>query len=119
MESLPGLHANGQNTLGENIADHGGLSIAYSALHNAIDGKNVGEIDGFTPDQRFYLGYATVWAQNITPEEKARLTNLDVHSLAELRVNVAVRNFQTFFDAFGITEGAPMWRPEAERVHIW
>ena len=119
VEILPGVHANGQNTLGENIADHGGLSIAYSALHNAIDGKNVGDIDGFTPDQRFYLGYATVWAQNITPEEKARLTNLDVHSLAELRVNVAVRNFQTFFDAFGITEGAPMWRPEAERVHIW
>ena len=119
VEILPGLHANGVNTLGENIADHGGLSIAYSALHNAIDGKNVGLIDGFTPDQRFYLGYAAVWAQNITPEEKARLTNLDVHSLAELRVNVAVRNFQTFFDAFGITEGDPMWRPEAERVHIW
>ena len=119
VEILPGVHANGQNTLGENIADHGGLSIAYSALHNAIDGKNVGDIDGFTPDQRFYLGYATVWAQNITPEEKARLTNLDVHSLAELRVNVAVRNFQTFFDAFGITEGAPMWRPEEDRVHIW
>ncbi|MCR5561151.1 MAG: M13 family metallopeptidase [Bacteroidales bacterium] len=119
VEILPGVYANGQNTLGENIADHGGLSIAYSALHNAIKGKKVGLIDGFTPDQRFYLGYATVWAQNITPEEMARLTNLDVHSLGENRVNVAVRNFQTFFDAFGITEGAPMWRPEEERVHIW
>ncbi len=119
VEILPGVHANGQNTLGENIADHGGLSIAYTALHNAIAGKNVPDIDGFTPDQRFYLGYATVWAQNITPEEKARLTNLDVHSLAENRVNVAVRNFQTFFDAFGIKEGDPMYRPEEERVRIW
>ena len=119
VEILPGVHANGVNTLGENIADHGGISIAYTALHNAIDGKNIGLIDGFTPDQRFFLGYATVWAQNITDEEKARLTNLDVHSLAVNRVNVSVRNFQTFFDAFGIKEGDPMYRPEEERVHIW
>ncbi len=119
VEILPGVHANGRNTLGENIADHGGISIAYSALHNAIDGKNVGLIDGFTPDQRFYLGYATVWAQNITDEEKARLNNLDVHSLGENRVNVAVRNFRSFFDAFGIKEGDAMYRPEEEQVHIW
>ena len=119
VEILPGVHANGRNTLGENIADHGGISIAYSALHNALGGKEVGLIDGFTPDQRFYLGYATVWAQNITDEEKARLNNLDVHSLGENRVNVAVRNFGSFFDAFGIKEGDPMWRPESERVNIW
>ena len=119
VEILPGVHANGVNTLGENIADHGGLSIAYTALHNAIAGKDVKPIDGFTPDQRFYLGYATVWAQNITDEEKARLNNLDVHSLGSNRVNVAVRNFQTFFDAFGIKEGDAMYRPEEERVHIW
>ncbi len=119
VEILPGVHANGANTLGENIADHGGLSIAYTALHNAIAGKDVKPIDGFTPDQRFYLGYATVWAQNITDEEKARLNNLDVHSLGSNRVNVAVRNFQTFFDAFGIKEGDAMYRPEEERVHIW
>ena len=119
VEILPGVHANGRNTLGENIADHGGISIAYSALHNAIGDRDPGLIDGFTPDQRFYLGYATVWAQNITDEEKARLNNLDVHSLGENRVNVAIRNFQSFFDAFGITEGDPMWRPESERVHIW
>ena len=119
VEILPGVHANGEYTLGENIGDHGGLSIAYTAMENAIAGKDLGLIDGFTPAQRFYIGYATVWAQNITDEEKARLTNLDVHSLAENRVNVSLRNFGTFFDAFGIKEGDPMFRPESERVHIW
>ena len=119
VEILPGIHANGQYTLGENIGDHGGLSIAYTAMENAIKGKKVELIDGFTPAQRFYLGYAAVWAQNITDEEKARLTNLDVHSLAENRVNVSLRNFDTFFEAFGIKEGDPMFRPEEERVHIW
>ena len=119
VEVLPGVHANGHYTLGENIADHGGLSIAYSALHNALAGKDVKPIDGFDTDQRFYLGYAAVWAQNITDEEKGRLTKLDVHSLANNRVNVSVRNFASFFKAFGIKEGDPMFRPEEERVHIW
>ncbi len=119
VEILPGLMANGQFTLGENIGDHGGLSIAYTAMENAIAGKNIGLIDGFTPAQRFYLGYATVWAQNITDEEKARLTNIDPHSLAVNRVNVSLRNFATFFEAFNIKEGDVMWRPESERVHIW
>ncbi len=119
VEILPGVYANGQNSLGENIADQGGLSVAYTALHNAIAGKDVKPIDGFTPDQRFYLSYATIWAQNITDEEKARLNTLDVHSLGENRVNVTVRNLQTFFDAFGIKEGDPMYRPESERVLIW
>ena len=119
VEVLPGVHANGHFTLGENIGDHGGLSIAYTAMENALKGKNPGLIDGFTPAQRFYIGYAAVWAQNITDEEKARLTNADPHSLAENRVNVSLRNFGTFFDAFGIKEGDPMFRPEEERVHIW
>ena len=119
VEILPGVHANGHFTLGENIGDHGGLSIAYTAMENALAGKNPGLIDGFTPAQRFYIGYATVWAQNITDEEKARLTNTDPHSLAENRVNVSLRNFGTFFEAFGIKEGDPMFRPEEERVHIW
>ena len=119
VEILPGVHANGRYTLGENIGDHGGLSIAYTAMENAIAGKPVKLIDGFTPAQRFYLSYGAVWAQNITDEEKARLTNMDVHSLAKNRVNVSIRNFQTFFDAFDIHEGDPMWRPESERVHIW
>jgi putative endopeptidase len=118
-DGAPALMANGQLSLGENIGDHGGLSIAYTAMHNAIAGKDLGLIDGFTPDQRFYLGYAAVWAQNITDQEKARRTRQDVHSLAVNRVNVSVKNFQSFFDAFGIKEGDPMWRPESERVHIW
>ena len=119
VEVVPGVHANGQLSLGENIGDHGGLSISFTAMQNANAGKNIGLIDGFTPEQRFYLSYGAIWAQNITDEEKARLTKLDVHSLAVNRVNVSLRNFQTFFDAFGIKEGDPMWRPESERVHIW
>jgi len=119
VEILPGVHANGRFTLGENIGDHGGLSIAFTAMQNALAGKKTGRIDGFTPEQRFYLSYGAIWAQNITDQEKERLTNLDPHSLAENRVNVSIRNFQSFFDAFDIHEGDPMFRPEEERVHIW
>ncbi len=119
VEVLPGVHANGRYTLGENIGDHGGLSIAFTAMENATAGKRDPMIDGFTRAQRFYLSYGAIWAQNITDQEKARLTNMDPHSLAVNRVNVSVRNFQTFFDAFDIHEGDPMWRPEEERVHIW
>ena len=119
VEIVPGLMANGELTLGENIADHGGVSVAWTALHNAL-GENVpAPIDGFTAEQRFFLGYARVWAQNITDEEKARLTKLDVHSLGNNRVNVTLRNFDQFFEAFGIQEGDAMWRPVSERVHIW
>jgi putative endopeptidase len=119
VEVLPGVKANGELTLGENIADHGGVSVAWTALHNALGGVEPEPIDGFTAAQRFFLGYARVWAQNITDEERARLTKLDVHSLGDNRVNVTLRNFGQFFDAFGIREGDPMWRPESERVHIW
>ncbi len=119
IELLPGLKANGELTLGENIADHGGVSVAFTALQNALGGNEPAPIDGFTATQRFFLGYARVWAQNITDEEIARLTKLDVHSLGANRVNATLRNFDAFFDAFGIKEGDAMWRPEAERVHIW
>ena len=119
VQILPNLKANGELTLGENIADHGGVSVAWTALHNALGDKVPAPIDGFTAEQRFFLGYARVWAQNITDEEKARLTKLDVHSLAQNRVDVTLRNFGYFFDAFGIQEGDAMWRPESERVHIW
>ena len=119
VEILPGVHANGRYTLGENIGDHGGLSIAFTAMQHAIADQKVDLIDGFTPEQRFYLSYGTIWAQNITEQEMARLTNLDPHSLARNRVNVSIRNFQSFFDAFDIHEGDPMFRPEEERVHIW
>ena len=119
VEVLPGVHANGELTLGENIADHGGVSIAWTALHNALGGQEPAPVDGLSADQRFFLGYAHVWAQNITDEEIARRTKLDVHSLGKNRVNVTLRNFACFFDAFGIREGDAMWRPESERVHIW
>ncbi|MBR6457448.1 MAG: M13 family peptidase, partial [Bacteroidales bacterium] len=115
----PGVHANGHATLGENIADQGGLRIAYSALQNSFGGKHPEPVDGFTAEQRFYLGYATVWGQNITEQEISRRTLIDVHSLGCNRVNVSVRNLQTFFDAFGIGEGDPMFRPVDERVVIW
>ncbi len=119
VEILPGVHANGRYTLGENIGDHGGLSIAFTAMENATAGKKDPMIDGFTRAQRFYLSYGAIWAQNITDQEKARLTNIDPHSLAKNRVNVSVRNFQSFFDAWDIHEGDAMFRPEEERVHIW
>lgn len=115
----PALMANGKLSLGENIADHGGISIAYTALQNSFAGNHPGEVEGFTAEQRFFMGYAHVWAQNSTPEEDARLTKLDVHSLGVNRVNVTLRNFVEFFDAFGIKEGDAMWRPESERVRIW
>jgi len=119
VEIAPGVKANGRYTLGENIGDHGGLSIAFTAMENAVGNTKDPMIDGFNRAQRFYLSYGAIWAQNIRDEEKIRLTNLDVHSLAVNRVNVSVRNFQTFFDAWDIHEGDPMFRPEEERVHIW
>ena len=119
VEILPGVHANGRFTLGENIGDHGGLSIAFTAMENAVGDAKDPMIDGFTRAQRFYLSYGAIWAQNITDQEKERLTNMDPHSLANNRVNVSVKNFQTFFDAWDIQEGDPMFRPEQERVHIW
>lgn len=119
VEVLPGVFANGAATLGENIADQGGLRIAFTAMQNSFEGKIPEPIDGFSAEQRFYLAYATVWAQNITDEEIQRRTLIDVHSLGKNRVNVSVRNLDTFFSAFGIKEGDAMWRPESERVIIW
>ena len=114
-----GLYANGSATLGENIADQGGLRIAFTAMKNSFGGKEPKPIDGFTAEQRFYLAYAILWGQNITPQECARLTLLDVHSLGRKRVNVSLRNLQDFFDAFDIKEGDKVFRPEEERVVIW
>ena len=118
-EGQPALHANGALSLGENIADQGGLRVAWTAYHNSLEGKEApAPIDGFTDAQRFYLAYATLWAQNIRDEEIARLTKLDVHSLGKWRVNATLRNIQDFYDAFGITDGE-MFLPEEERVIIW
>jgi putative endopeptidase len=115
----PAIFANGALCLGENIADQGGLRIAYTALHDSFEGKDAPQpIGDFTADQRFYLAYAQIWAQNIRDEEIARLTKIDVHSLGKWRVDATLRNLQTFYDAFNITEGA-MFLPESERVVIW
>lgn len=117
-DGQPAIYANGSLSLGENIADQGGLRVAYTALHNALGDQKPAPIDGFDADQRFYLGYATLWAQNIRDEEIARLTKLDVHSLGKWRVNATLRNIQAFYDAFGITDGA-MFLPAEQRVIIW
>ena len=120
IEILPGLMADGKFSLGENIADQGGLRLAFTGLvdHAWAEGRPA-DIDGFTGEQRFYIGYATLWAQNITDQEKERLTKVDVHSLGINRVNATLRNVQSFYDAFGITEADKMYMPEAERVVIW
>ncbi|MDE6564417.1 MAG: M13 family metallopeptidase [Muribaculaceae bacterium] len=119
IEVAPGTKANGRLTLGENIADQGGLRVAYTAYHNAL-GDNEGEvIDGFTPDQRFYLAYSNVWAGNIRDAEILSRTTSDPHSLGRWRVNATLKNIAPFYTAFDITEGQPMFLPEAERVVIW
>lgn len=125
VEVLPGIHANGQYTLGENIADQGGLNVAYTAFMDSQKKKGVdvtspdAKIDGLDPLQVFYMNYANLWAQNIRDEEIKSLTTGDVHSLGENRVNVSLRNLAPFFEAFGIVEGDPMFRPESERIIIW
>lgn len=116
---LDTVHANGHFTLGENIADHGGLRIAYTALHNTFDGVEPAPIDGFTADQRFYLAYAALWAGNIRDAEILRLTKIDPHSLGRWRVNAALRNMETFFKAFDIKEGDAMYMAPEDRVIIW
>lgn len=119
IEVAPGTHANGRFTLGENIADQGGLRVAHTAYHNSLGGNEGETIDGFTPDQRFYLAYANVWAGNIREAEILQRTKTDPHSLGRWRVNATLRNIEPFFAAFGIEEGQPMFRPAAERVVIW
>ncbi len=119
VEVAPGVHANGKYTLGENIADQGGLRVALSAYHEAMKGKQPENIDGFSPLQRFYLAYANVWACNIRDEEILLRTKTDPHSLGRLRVNETLKNITPFFEAFGIRENDPMFRKEEERVVIW
>ena len=116
---LGDTHANGSLTLGENIADQGGLRVAYTAYHNALGDKEAPVVDGYNGDQRFYLSYANVWAGNIRDAEILQRTQTDPHSLGRWRVNASLRNLEPFFTAFDIKEGDPMFRPEAERVVIW
>lgn len=125
VQIFPDLKANGEYTLGENIADHGGLRIAHTAWLDSQKKKGVdvtkpeAKIDGFDPEQVFYMNYANLWAQNIRDEEARNLTVADPHSLGVNRVNVALRNLEPFFTAFGIKAGDKMFRPAEERVIIW
>lgn len=125
VEILPGLFANGQYTLGENIADQGGLRVAMTAFLDSQKKKGVdisseeAIIDGLTPEQAFYMNYANLWAQNIREEEMRRLTIGDVHSLGENRVNVTLKNIEPFMKAFNVKDGDKMWRPAEERIIIW
>ena len=121
IEVLPGLKGNGELTLGENLADHGGLQVAFTAFQNAQKkaAKPLGVVNGFTPEQRFFLAYAGVWAQNITEEAIRDLTARDPHSLGEWRVNGALPHIDAWYDAFGITEKDPLFVPKEKRVTIW
>jgi len=120
IEVLPGIFANGVFTLGENIADNGGVNISYLALQKAKEqGKINGIMDGFTPEQRFFIAYANVWAGSIRDEEIARRTKEDPHSLGKWRVNGTLPHCDTFIEAFNIKEGNPMWLSPEKRASIW
>ncbi len=117
---LDSIHVNGKLTLGENAADIGGLSVAYAALQKALAGKpRPAPIDGFTPEQRFFLAWAQIWRQNIAPESQRLRINIDAHSPGRWRVNGPLSNMQEFAEAFGCKAGDPMVRPEAVRATLW
>ena len=119
IEVMPGLYANGKLTLGENIADHGGLTISMQAFKNATKENPLPVINGFTPEQRFYLSYSGVWAGHIRDEEIRNLTKSDVHSLSRWRVNATLPHIEEWYKAFGITENDPMYVPVEERLDVW
>lgn len=119
IEVAPGLFANGAFTLGENIADHGGLQVAYHAFKNATKDAPLEVIDGFTPEQRFFISYANVWAGNIRDEEVVRRTKVDPHSLGKWRVNGALPHIGAWYEAFNITPESPLYLAPEKRVSIW
>jgi len=119
IKVLPDLNANGRLTLGENLADHGGLQVAFAAYKNATKRNPLPVIDGLTADQRFFLAYAGVWAANITEAEIRNRTKSDPHSLGRYRVNAALQHIDMWYDAFGVKEGDKMFIPKAERLPLW
>ncbi len=119
IEVLPGLHANGKLTLGENIADHGGLQVAYTAFKKATGAKPLPMKEGFTPEQRFFLAYANVWAGNVRDEQIRVLTKSDPHSLGRWRVNGALPHINAWYEAFAINENDPMYLAPEKRAVIW
>ena len=116
---LPDLKANGRLTLGENLADHGGLQVAFTAYKNATKYAPLGELDGLTADQRFFHAYAGVWANNITEAEIRKRTKSDPHSLGRWRVNGALPHVDAWYEAFGVKEGDKMFIPKSERLQLW
>ena len=119
IEVLPGVHANGRFTLGENLADHGGLMVSFNAFKNATAKKPLKNKDGFTPEQRFFLAYAGVWGQNITEKEIRNRVKNDPHSTGEWRVNGALPHINAWYEAFGVKKGDKLFIPESERLELW
>ena len=119
IKVLPDLNANGRLTLGENLADHGGLQVAYAAFKNATKNNPLPVIDGLTPDQRFFLAYAGVWAGNITEAEIRNRTKSDPHSLGRWRVNGALPHIDAWYEAFGVKPSDKMYIPKADRLPLW
>jgi putative endopeptidase len=119
IEVAPGVHANGRFTLGENIADYGGLQVSFQAFQTATATAPLAVKEGFTPEQRFFLAYATVWAGNIRPEEILVRTKSDPHSLGRWRVNGALPHIPAWYEAFNISEDSPLYLPPSRRTAIW
>ena len=119
IEVAPGVFGNGSLTQGENIADHGGLKIAYQAFKNATKDNPLPVKDGYTPEQRFYIAYATVWGQNITEAEIRNRTKSDPHALGKWRVNGTMPQLDTWYEAFNVTENDPMYIAPEKRVNVW
>ena len=119
IEVLPGLNANGRLTLGENLADHGGLQVAWAAYKNATKRNKLADKEGLTADQRFFHAYAGVWAGNITEAEIRNRTKSDPHSLGRWRVNGALPHIDAWYEAFGVKEGDKMFIPKSERLDLW
>jgi len=119
IKVMPDLNANGQLTLGENLADHGGLQVAWYAYKNATKTKPLPVIDGFTADQRFFLAYAGVWASNITEQAIRQLTKSDPHSLGRWRVNGALPHIDMWYDAFDVKPSDKMYIKPRERLKLW
>ena len=119
IKVLPDLNANGRFTLGENLADHGGLQVAFNAYKNATKEAELPNIDGLTADQRFFLAYAGVWAGNITEAEIRNRTKSDPHSLGEWRVNGALPHIDAWYEAFNVNETDKMYIPKEKRLNLW
>ena len=119
IKVLPDLNANGQLTLGENLADHGGLQVAWYAYKNATAKKPLKSKEGHTADQRFFLSYAGVWGQNITEQEIRQRVKNDPHSLGEWRVNGALPHIDMWYEAFGVKPGDKMYLPKEQRLDLW